>query len=108
MRFIGTSLSMALGLVVCMTTAQAQSGHSPRVLECYKRVTVPAQYSTKKVLIRKAQQKYLQKGDILQLVEYPAIYREDKTLVKPEHQLLQKISCSEVPPHLLPIGSTEN
>ena len=62
-------------------------------LGCYQNVTVPAQYSVKHVLIKKPERKYVKIGDIIELREYPAVYKEEKTLIKPEHKLLKEVAC---------------
>jgi hypothetical protein len=84
---------LAFGVLMLSCTA-VWAGSSPRVIACYKEVQVPAKYQIKKVLIKKAEQKYLKKGDMIRLVEYPAIYREDKKLVAPAHVLMREVPCN--------------
>jgi len=87
---------LAFGVAIPAAEASQKKGvldPNARILACYKEVKVPAKYSVKKVLIKKAEKKYLRKGGLVYLVEYPAIYREDKTLVEPEHILMREVKC---------------
>lgn len=82
----------AVALTV-MAAVPAHAGDNARVLACFKEVKVAAQYSVKKVLVKEAERKYVRRNGLVLLVEYPAIYREDKTLVEPEHILMREVKC---------------
>jgi hypothetical protein len=90
----GLVISMMVALVGA-TAAQAgsETQGQPRVIACYKEEKIGAQYSVKKVLIQPAERKYLKKGDVIRLVEYPAVYREDRKLIKPAHVVMKEIPC---------------
>lgn len=65
-----------------------------RLLACFNEVTVPAKYSVKKILMEPARQAYVKRTTgRVELVEYPAVYREEKTLVEPSYQLMKPIPC---------------
>ena len=65
-----------------------------KLLACFEEVTVPAKYSTKKILMEAARQAYVKRATgQIDLVEYPAVYREEKTLVEPEYKLMKQIAC---------------
>lgn len=80
------------GLAIVLATGAAAEGE-PRLIACYQKVTKPAQYSVKKVLIKKPERKYLKRNGRIELVEYPAVYREDRTLLREEHIVMQEIPC---------------
>jgi len=74
--------------------AQAQGeSQRERLVACYNQVKVPAKYSVNKVKIKDAERKYIRRNGRIELVEYPAVYREDKTLVEPAHVVMQEIPC---------------
>lgn len=75
------------------STSKGKMDPNARILACYKEVTIPAKYSVKKVLVTPAKQQYLRKGQLVYLVEYPAVYREDKTLIEPEHIVMREVKC---------------
>jgi hypothetical protein len=62
---------------------------------CYKKEHVPAEYAYSKRLVRKARlvHEETESGQI-ELVHYPAIYIEEKTLVEPAYVLLQEVPCT--------------
>lgn len=70
------------------------NGERARLLACFKEVLVPAKYSVKHVLLTPAKRQYVKRlfGRI-DLVEIPAVYVEEKTLVEPEHILLRQVVC---------------
>ncbi|MFY0624263.1 MAG: hypothetical protein JXQ89_21475 [Pelagimonas sp.] len=92
MRSLVISMTLALFAATAASAGTDTQGQ-PRVIACYKEVKVGAQYSVKKVLIQPAERKYLKKGDVIRLVEYPAVYREDRKLIKPEHVVMKEIPC---------------
>lgn len=65
-----------------------------RLIACYKQVKVPAKYKVSKVLIKAAERKYIKRNGRIELVEYPAIYREDREKISDEHLLMQQIPCN--------------
>lgn len=74
----------------------ATAGHAndPKLLGCYERVLVPAEYNTKKIKIKDARQVYIKRKNRIELVEYAPVYREEKTLVKKEYYVMREISCN--------------
>ncbi|MCT4608621.1 MAG: hypothetical protein N4A70_05390 [Pelagimonas sp.] len=94
MRKTGFTLALALFGATSAFAGNATT-EKHRVIACYKEVKVGAQYSVKKVLVKKAKRVYLKRGDLIQLVEYPAVYREDKKLIKPAHVVMKEIPCKK-------------
>ncbi|MCT4559499.1 MAG: hypothetical protein N4A61_15735 [Pelagimonas sp.] len=87
--------ALILALLGSHAAADAADSGQPRLIACYKEVKVGAQYSVKKVLIKKAERKYIKRGEDIRLVEYPAVYREDKTLIKPAHVVMKEVVCKD-------------
>ncbi|WP_147438888.1 hypothetical protein [Roseovarius spongiae] len=95
-----TFLTAVLALMAGTSAAQASQSvakldPNARILACYKEVTIPAKYHVTKVLVSKASQHYLRKGGLVYLVEYPAVYRENKRLVEPEHIVMREVGCKK-------------
>lgn len=62
---------------------------------CFQQVEVPATYSVKRVEIKKSHRKYIKRTNgRIDLMEYPAVYREDKTLVAKAHTVMREVKCS--------------
>lgn len=79
-------------LAVIGTAAQAGEGQ-PRLLGCYERVLVPAQYDVTKTKIKNAERKYVKRNGRYELLEYPAVYEEHKKLIKGEYYVMREIAC---------------
>lgn len=85
--------------VLSVMPAAAQEGHindvNAKRVGCYKQVTVPAKYSLKRVKIKDSYRQYIKRTNgRIDLMEYPAVYREDKTLVAPAHQVMREVKCN--------------
>ncbi|WP_138423219.1 hypothetical protein [Maritimibacter alexandrii] len=66
-----------------------------KLLACFNEVMVPAKYSVKKVLMEPARQAYVKRSTgRVELVEYPAVYREERTLVEASYKLMKPIPCN--------------
>lgn len=66
-----------------------------RLLACFEEVVVPAKYNVKKILVTPAKQQYIKRlSGRIELVEIPAVYREERTLVSPEATELREIACN--------------
>lgn len=85
-----TALTICAAIIAGSGAVQAQQ---PKLIGCYQRVLVPAQYDVTKTLIKKKERKYVKRNGRIELLEYPAVYREEKTLVKNEYYVMQEISC---------------
>ncbi len=90
------SVILALGAstgAVQAATSGAKLDPNARILACYKEVNIPAKYDVTKILVSEASQKYLRKGGLVYLVEYPAVYREKKRLIEAEHIVMREVGC---------------
>jgi len=92
MKMKTATVGLALLAMSMATAAQAGEG-KPRLLGCYERVLVPAQYHVKKTKIKDAERKYVKRNGRYELLEYPAIFKEDKTLIKGEYYVMREIAC---------------
>lgn len=70
------------------------NGERALLLACFKEVTVPARFEVKHILLTPAKRQYVKRlfGRI-DLVEIPAVYVEERTLLEPEHILLRQVQC---------------
>jgi len=60
----------------------------------YEEVLVPATYTVKKVKLKDAYQQYeRQANGLVYLLEYPAVFREDRTLHTEEHIVMRPVTC---------------
>jgi hypothetical protein len=82
-------------VALLMTGALATSAHAegPRLLGCYKKVLVPAEYHVTKTKIKDAERKYVKRNGRYELLEYPAVYQEHKKLIKGEYYVMREVSC---------------
>jgi len=85
--FVAAGLSLAAAVAQAETATEGQ----PRLLGCYQRVLVPAQYKVTK--IKEAERKYVKRNGRYELLEYPAVYEEHKQLIKKEYYVMQQIAC---------------
>ena len=85
----------AIVIVGLGTSAAAQVYVDPnaRLLACYQEVLVPAEYYVTKELIKEAEQKYIRRNGRVELIENPAVYKENRTLKTPRHMVLEEIPC---------------
>ncbi len=88
------SIMIGAGIAVLAATAAQAGEGQPRLLGCYERVLVPAQYNVKKTKIKDAERKYVKRNGRWELLEYPAIYEEHKTLIKGEYYVMREIACN--------------
>ena len=85
-------LISAAALVTCFAApAMAWEG---RVVACYNKVWVEAEYKVTKHLHTKAETKWEHRGDQLVEVYYAPMYIEKKTLVTPGHYVKRKAACN--------------
>jgi len=80
-------------LATCVAMPAYASEGKPRLLGCYQRVLVPAEYDVKKTKIKDAVRKYVKRNGRYELLEYPAVYQEHKTLIRGEYYVMQEIQC---------------
>lgn len=54
---------------------------------------LPVQYHMTKTKIKDAERKYVRRNGRYELLEYPAVYEEHKTLINGEYDVMREISC---------------
>lgn len=63
---------------------------------CYRQMIVPAKYSVKKIKIKDSYRQYIKRTNgRIDLMEYPAVYREERTMVAPAEKVMRQIPCPD-------------
>jgi hypothetical protein len=93
--FLTACLALTAGTAVAEERYINIGNDRVRLLACFNEVVVPAKYSTRKILMEPARQAYVKRTTgRVELVEYPAVYREEKTLIEPSYKLMKPIPCN--------------
>jgi len=92
--FSRNALLIAALLMAGTAAGAAEEKQRERLIACFKEVKVPAKYEVSKVLIEKPKRYYVRRNGRVELVEYPAVYREDKKLLEPAHVVMREIVCN--------------
>lgn len=88
MKTILTAAAAAVAL-----TAGSAMAWEGRTVACFDKVWVPATYSTEKVLVKHAKERYEHKNGRIELVHYAPVYREVKTLASKGYWVMKEVSC---------------
>jgi hypothetical protein len=72
---------------------QVKVDKNAKLIACFKKDFVEATYDVKYTMVKPAERKYVQRNGRIELLEYPPVYREDKTLKKEAHYLMREIPC---------------
>lgn len=89
--------AVAIGLLSASgaSAATVNDKHAKRIA-CYKQVMVPATYSVKKVKIKDSYRQYVKRTNgRIDLMEYPPVYREEKTVKEEAHIVMRQIVCDD-------------
>jgi hypothetical protein len=85
---------VAISFVVAASVSAVDESRPTRV-GYYQEVKVPAQYSVKRVKIKDEYRQNIKRTNgRIDLMEFPAVYREDKTKVAEVHTVMREIVCS--------------
>ena len=85
---------VAISFVVAAPVSAAGESRATRV-GCYQEVKVAAQYSVKRLKIKDEYSQYIKRTNgRIDLMEFPAVYREDKTKVAEAHTVMREIVCN--------------
>lgn len=94
----GAAVAVFAASLLTPTLAVAQQGiNDPNAkrVGCYRQVEIPAQYSVKKVLIKESYRQYIKRANgRIDLMEYPPVYREDKTQIAPAQVVMREVKCT--------------
>ncbi len=99
-RFTMTGVAVAVFAASLSHTSPvlAQEGindPNARRVGCYRQVQIPARYSVKKVLIKESYRQYIKRANgRIDLMEYPPVYREDKTQIAPPETVMREVKCT--------------
>lgn len=84
-------ITTAILTLACATPALAAD--KAKLIACFKKDFVEATYNVTYVKVKEAERKYVHRNGRIELLEYPPVYREDKTLKKEAHYLMREIPC---------------
>ncbi len=85
-----TLISAVVTAIAFAAPAMAWEG---KTVACYDKHLVPAKYSAEKVLIKKSKQQYEHRNHRIELVKYPAVYKEVLTKTADSHYVMREVSC---------------
>jgi hypothetical protein len=75
------------------------NGNPARLLACFEQVMMPATVLVEPILIAPERRAYVKRRDgTIDLVEYPARYREKRTVLEPSYVELRQIPCKKKKP----------
>lgn len=97
---VGTTPPAVAGQSVSAQSVSAQAAKidindpNAKRIACYRKDLVPAQYQVTKHLEKPAQRAYVKRrSGVIELMEFPAVYREEKKLIKAAHYVMRQIEC---------------
>lgn len=85
-----TLIAAAAVMVSFAAPAMAWEG---KVVACYDKIWVPAEYKTSKTLHMASRTTWEHRGDQMVEVYYPPMYMEHKHLVREGHYVKRKAAC---------------
>lgn len=85
-----TLFSAVVAAVAFAAPAMAWEGAT---VACYDKVLVPAKYEYSKTLVKAGKKQYEHRNHRIELVAYPPVYKQNKTLVAGSHYVMREISC---------------
>ena len=85
-----TLISAVVAAVAFAAPAMAWEGQT---VACYDKVLVPAKYEYSKTLVKAGKKQYEHRNHRIELVSYPPVYKQHKTLVSGSHYVMREISC---------------
>lgn len=69
-------------------------GARARLLACFEEVLMPAKVLVEPILIEPKKRQYVKRRNgTIELVEYPAVYVEERTVLEPEYIEYRQIPC---------------
>ncbi len=70
------------------------NGRQARLIACFEDVMMPAKYLVEHILMTPERRQYVKRRNgTVELVEYPAVYRQERTLLEPAYRELREIPC---------------
>ena len=85
-----TLFTAAIAAIAFAAPAMAWEGTT---VACFDKHLVPAKYSATKVLVKAGKQQYEHANGHIELVAYPAVYREVRTKTADAHYVMREIKC---------------
>lgn len=100
---------MSIGLSMLASAPAYANGQNPKRVGCYVQVNVPAKYRVKQVKIKDSYRQYIKRfNGQIDLVEYPAIYREEKRMIEEAHIVMREVTCKNAPMKKVPGRGPQN
>lgn len=95
-------LASVIALLAFAQTAAAEdvyvdvNGRKARLIACFEDVMMPAKYLVEHILVTPEKRQYVKRRDgTVELVEYPAVYRQERTLLEPAYRELRQVPCKK-------------
>ena len=87
-----TLISAVAAAITFAAPAMAWEGTT---VACFDKHLVPAQYSATKVLVKAGKQQYEHRNGRIELVAYPAVYKEVRTQTAAAHYVMREVMCKK-------------
>jgi len=89
-----TAILISTGSAVADEVLVDVNGQQARLIACFEDVMMPAKVLVEHVLITPEKRQYVKRRNgTVELVEYPAVYRQKRTLLEPAYRELREIPC---------------
>lgn len=89
---------LSIGLCMLASVPVQASAQKSKRLGCFVQVNVPAKYSVKKIKIKDSYRQYVKRTNgQIDLMEYPAVYREEKKLIAGPEIIMRQVACKGAP-----------
>lgn len=85
-----TLISAAVAAVAFAAPAMAWEGQT---VACYGKHLVPAKYSYSKHMIKGEKKQYEHRNGRIELVKYPAVYKQTATKIADSHYVMVQVPC---------------
>lgn len=87
-----TLFSAAVAAIAFAAPAMAWEGET---VACFDKHLVPAKYSSTKVLVKGEKKQYEHRNGRIELVRYPAVYKEVRTKTSDSHYVMTQVMCKK-------------
>lgn len=82
-------------VVAVGATAGGAYAWEGKTLACYEKVYKPGKVKVTKELVKPAKRQYEYWKGMYKLVEYPAVYKENREEIEPGYYLMREIPCKK-------------
>ncbi len=85
-----TLFTLVIAAIGFAAPAMAWEGNT---VACYDKHLVPAKYTYTKHMVKDSKKQYEHRNGRIELVKYPAVYRQVATLKKEAHYVMVQVKC---------------